>query len=91
MKTICEVQLAGSAEEALCLLKNHHPAVALLDIVLPGINGLELLLRLKKISRDTEVLMMTSQSSAETALKAVRQGAFDYLEKPFADLESVWS
>ena len=82
--------MAGSAEEALILLKNHRPAVALLDIVLPGMNGLDLLQRLRKISGDTEVLVITSHSSAETALKAVRLGAFDYLEKPFDDLNDVW-
>lgn len=87
----CEVRTAGSAEESLDLLDGWVPSVALLDVVLPGMNGIQLLEHIRQRSRDTEVLMMTSHSSAETAVKALQCGAHDYLEKPFDDLDEVWT
>jgi signal transduction histidine kinase/DNA-binding response OmpR family regulator len=86
----CETREAGSAEEGLTLVPDFKPAVAMLDIVLPGMNGLDLLAEIKKISADTEVVMMTSHSSAETALRAIKQGAYTYLQKPFEDLDEIW-
>ena len=86
----CETRAAGSAEEAIAVLPNYIPDVALLDIVLPGKSGLELLAHLKKMSPDTEVVMITSHASAETALQATREGAYAYLRKPFEDLEEIW-
>src|SRR5882724_9906367 len=79
----CEVREAATAEDGLALLAEFSPDVALLDIVLPGRNGLELLKEIKQRSPDTEVVMMTSHSSAETALRAIREGAYSYLQKPF--------
>ncbi len=79
---------AGSAPEALPLLEGPPFAAALLDIVLPGMNGLELLGRLKQKSPDTEVLIMTSHASVETAIEAIRKGAYDYFHKPF-ELDDV--
>ena len=84
-----DVREAGSAEEALLLLDDWEPAVALLDIILPGRNGLELLRDTKAKYPHTEVVMMTSTTSASTALEAIREGANDYLKKPFA-LDEVW-
>ncbi len=86
----CETRAAGSAEEALSLLSGFVPSVALLDIVLPGKNGLDLLADIKKMSPDTEVIMMTSHASAESALRAIKEGAYTYLRKPFEDLDEIW-
>ena len=87
----CEVRVAESAEKGLAMLWNFNPAVAILDIVLPGMDGLQLLTEVKRISPDTEVVVITSQSTSARARQAIKSGAFDYMEKPFADLESVWT
>lgn len=79
---------AGSAQEALPLVDGPPLAAALLDVVLPGMSGLDLLERLKQKSPDTEVLIMTSHASVETAIEAIRKGAYDYLHKPF-ELDEV--
>ncbi len=86
----CETREAGSAEEALAHLPGFVPAVALLDIVLPGMNGLDLLAEIKRMSPDTEVIMITSHASAESALRALKEGAYAYLRKPFEDLDEIW-
>src|SRR5438093_13095630 len=86
----CETRAARSAEEAVSLLPDFIPEVALLDIVLPGRSGLDLLDDIKKKSPDTEVVMITSHASAETALRATKEGAYAYLRKPFEDLDEIW-
>lgn len=86
----CEVHEAGSAEEATPLLDGPPFGVALLDIVLPGINGLSMLAKIKEATPDTEVIMITSHASVDTATEAIRSGAYDYLIKPFNDLEVIW-
>ena len=86
----CEVRVAQSAEAGLAMLKRFDPAVAIVDIVLPGMDGLEFLSQIKQASPDTEVLIITGHTSAERAFKAIRQGAYDYLEKPFHKIEDVW-
>ncbi len=87
----CEAMEAATAEDGLALLADFAPDVALLDIVLPGRNGLELLKEIKQRSPDTEVVMMTSHASAETALRAIREGAYSYLQKPFENLDEIWT
>src|SRR5712692_668561 len=86
----CEPREAASAEEALDLLPGFAPAVALLDIVLPGKNGLDLMGDIKRMLPDTEVVMMTSHASPESALRATKEGAYAYLRKPFEDLDEIW-
>ncbi|MDH3463642.1 MAG: response regulator, partial [Acidimicrobiia bacterium] len=86
----CDVRVAASAEEALAVLAEWEPEVALFDIVLPGKNGIALLGEVKQSHPDIEVLMMTSKASAETAVKSLRLGASDYVNKPF-DLQEVWA
>ncbi len=83
-----EVVAAGSAEEGLARLAETPFDLALVDIILPGINGIELLRRIKEVSCDTEVIVMTSQASLDTAVNALRHGAYDYFHKPF-DLDMV--
>jgi len=85
----CEIREAESAEAALPLLESWLPDVALIDIVLPGMDGIQLLTEIKRRHADSEVLVMTSNASAATALQAIRLGARDYLQKPF-DLKDVW-
>ena len=63
--------------------------VALLDIKMPQLSGLELLNAVKHRRPEVEVIMMTGHATVETALAAVRAGAYDYLTKPFDDVEVV--
>jgi signal transduction histidine kinase/CheY-like chemotaxis protein len=86
-----EVREACSAEEALALVADWEPHVALVDLVLPGKNGIQLLTELKQVYPDAEVMVMTGDASADTALLAMRRGAHDYLQKPFENLKDVWS
>ncbi len=80
---------AGSGEEAAALAAQNRYDVALLDLHLPGITGIELLAQLKDAQPELEALLLTAHGSIETAIQAMRQGAYDYLTKPFhlAELE----
>jgi two-component system, NtrC family, response regulator AtoC len=80
---------AASGEEALAKAKEERFDVALLDLHLPGMSGLDLLGHLKEQQPDLEAILLTAHSSVETAIQAMKQGAYDYLKKPFqlAELE----
>src|SRR5579864_6445983 len=84
-----EVTAAASGEDALNKAAQVRFDVALLDLHLPGISGIDLLAKLKEQQPELEALMLTAHSSIETAVEAMRRGAYDYLTKPFriADLE----
>jgi DNA-binding NtrC family response regulator len=77
------VAAAGSAEEALPRIERTPFDVALFDLHLPGMSGLDLLARFKEAQPDAEVLLLTAHGSIETAIRAMRGGAYDYLTKPF--------
>ncbi|MBI2807093.1 MAG: sigma-54-dependent Fis family transcriptional regulator [Planctomycetes bacterium] len=76
------VSVAGSAEEGLALASATRFDLVLCDIQLPGIDGLEFLDRLLKISPDTFVILITAYGTVETAVAAFQRGAHDYLMKP---------
>jgi len=78
-----EVCTAGTGEDALRLAREEQPDLVLLDYHLPGINGLEVLQRLKEIDDDILVIMVTAQGGLETAVNTMRHGAYDYINKPF--------
>jgi DNA-binding NtrC family response regulator len=84
-----EVTAAASGEDALDKAAHARFDVALLDLHLPGINGIDVLTKLKEQQPELEALMLTAHSSVETAVEAMRRGAYDYLTKPFRvpDLE----
>lgn len=73
---------AESAEDGLRLIGASRPDIVLLDYQLPGMNGLELLARLKDSGADLKVVMLTGQGSVEVAVEAMRLGATDFLPKP---------
>jgi DNA-binding NtrC family response regulator len=77
-----EVETAASGEEALDLVETQHPAVVVTDLVLPEMDGLTLLQKLKETGRPPIVLLVTGHGTVETAVEAMRHGAFDYLTKP---------
>jgi DNA-binding NtrC family response regulator len=78
-----EVCTAGTGEDALRLARDEQPELVLLDYHLPGINGLEVLQRLKELDEDIIVIMVTAQGGLETAVNTMRHGAYDYINKPF--------
>ncbi len=77
------VTLAVDGANAVSLVEAHSYDVILLDLKMPGMDGLETMRRIKEISPDAEVLMMTAYASVDTAVQAMKEGAFDYLVKPF--------
>src|SRR5262245_1379364 len=77
-----EVRAAESAEEGLKLLKSYPPQVLLLDVMLPGVSGLDLFDRVRKIDERVPVIFMTASGESDTAIEAMKLGALDYLMKP---------
>jgi len=82
------VQAVASGEEGLALIKRENFDVILLDIWLEGLDGLEVLKKLKEEEEKAQVIMITGHGSVETAVRAIKQGAYDFLEKPLS-LEKV--
>jgi len=78
-----EVFTAGSGEDALKIFAEEKPDLTLLDIVLPGIDGVEVLRRMKQSNPSAIVLMMSAYHMVDRAVEAMKLGAFDYLIKPF--------
>ncbi|MDH3956135.1 MAG: sigma-54 dependent transcriptional regulator, partial [Desulfobacteraceae bacterium] len=77
------VETAGSGPEALERMQQKPCDVYLVDIKMPGMDGLELLARLKERQPDVDVIMITAHGSIQTAVEAMKRGACDYLCKPF--------
>ncbi|MGD8833933.1 MAG: sigma-54 dependent transcriptional regulator [Desulfobacteraceae bacterium] len=79
-----EVTTAGNGYEALQKIETDVPDLILLDIWMPGIDGLETLQEIKKHHPHTQVVMITGHGSIETAVQATKLGAFDFIEKPLS-------
>ena len=77
------VAVAEDAKKALTFLEAESFDIVLADIKMPGMDGLEMLSRIKTIRKDTIVIMMTAFATVETAVQALKDGAFDYVTKPF--------
>ena len=94
-ETICEalaawlskagyhVETAQSGPAALACLEHKHYELYLLDIKMPGMDGIELLARIRELQPDATVIMMTAHGSIQTAVEAMKRGAVEYLCKPF--------
>lgn len=78
-----EVQTASSGEEALHILEREDFEIVLTDLVMPGIDGTELVSRIKERLPDQEIVMVTGVVDVKTAVEAMKQGATDYILKPF--------
>jgi len=78
-----DVETAFSAEEGLELFAESPTDIVLSDLKMPGMSGIELLGKVKDISPNTQVVIITAYGNFETAVEAVRLGAFDYIQKPF--------
>ncbi|MGH7341926.1 MAG: sigma-54-dependent transcriptional regulator, partial [Candidatus Rokuibacteriota bacterium] len=78
------VATAGSGEEALTRVEEEDFDIIVTDIVMPGLDGLEVLERSRVLNPRAAVIVMTAYAALETAIAALRRGAADYLEKPFS-------
>ena len=78
-----EVGLAAGGREAIDMVRDEPWEVILLDLKMPGMDGLETLKHLKEVRPEAEILMMTAYATVDTAVQAMKEGAFDYLVKPF--------
>jgi signal transduction histidine kinase/DNA-binding response OmpR family regulator len=83
------LSLAASGEEAVRRLPEFHPDMILTDLNLPGLSGLEVMRAAKAVDPEVCVVVVTGYASASTAIDALRQGAYDYVTKPF-DLDDVF-
>src|SRR4030066_1154221 len=79
-----QVARAKSGEEAIKVFQHEEPDITLLDIWMPGMDGIEVLKRLKGISPDCQVIMISGHATISTAMTAVKLGAFDFIEKPLS-------
>jgi len=79
-----KVVTARSGEEAIGVFEREKPDVTLLDIWMPGMDGMEALKRLKWMAPDCQVIMISGHATISTAMTAVRLGAFDFIEKPLS-------
>lgn len=82
-----DVSTAVSGEEAIRMFRVYDPTLVLLDLAMPGMNGIETLERMKQIKPDVSVIMLSAQSSPELIFKASKLGADDYIAKPFEPKE----
>ena len=77
------VRFAATGPDAIAELKESPVDAVILDLMLPGMSGLEVLDEMKKMDADLPILMLTAQASIESAIAAMKKGAFDYVTKPF--------
>jgi len=80
---------AATGEEALALLEEHPAHIILTDLIMPRMSGLEFLERVKRLLPRAEIAVMTGHGSIETAVQAMKLGAYDYISKPFSPLEEL--
>ncbi|MEQ8456242.1 MAG: sigma-54 dependent transcriptional regulator [Sandaracinaceae bacterium] len=83
------VLTAGSGREALDVCRNHRVDVVLTDLMMPGMSGIDLIKALKTVAPDAEVVVMTAYGTIETAVESMREGAYDFVEKPLKRMQIV--
>jgi len=78
-----QVLIAENGPQALEIIEEEKPGIVITDLVMPGMDGIELLKRAKEIQPSIEVIIITAYGSIPTAITAMQEGAYDYIEKPF--------
>ncbi len=84
-----EITLAEDGEDALEKFKRSWHEIVFSDIRMPKMNGIELLAAIKGINANTQFVVMTSHASIDNSIQALKMGAFDYILKPFEDLDVI--
>jgi DNA-binding response OmpR family regulator len=79
-----DVSVVPGGKEALEFLKDNPVDVAILDVRMPGLSGIETLKEMRKRFRDTEVIMLTGHGSVQSGIEGMSHGAYDYVLKPFS-------
>src|SRR5207248_6021857 len=77
-----EVVTAESASEGLALAREHRPDAVVMDIQLPGLTGLEALSQFRELDPHSPVILISGKGTTDTAIEAMKRGAYDYLLKP---------
>lgn len=88
-----KVVTVASGEEAIAEVADHSFDVAVVDLAMPGIDGIETMKQIKKVRPDMEVIMLTGQATVKSGIDAMKHGALDFLEKPVIIndlLEKIW-
>ncbi|GAB4349369.1 MAG: hypothetical protein Kow0099_32410 [Candidatus Abyssubacteria bacterium] len=81
------VDTATSAPDGLQLMEHKKFDIIITDLMMPGIDGLQFIDRIRQVDRDSRIIMITGYATMRTALQALRKGAFDYIAKPFTKEE----
>ena len=84
-----EALAAGDGEMALKMVRSEDPDLLLLDIIMPGMDGMEVLRQAKGLDRELPVVLITGYADVSGAVKAMKAGAYDYLPKPFSNHEVI--
>jgi len=84
-----EALVAEDGEMALKMIRSEDPDLLLLDIIMPGMDGMEVLRQAKDLDRELPVVLITGYADVQGAVKAMKAGAYDYLPKPFNDHEVI--
>ena len=84
-----DVKTSFSGDDALDLIQKHKFDVIVLDVLMPGKDGMETLKEIKKIKPLLQVIMLTGHATVETAIEGMKLGAFDYLMKPTQTMDLV--
>jgi len=83
-----DAETATSGEDALVKMKNRSFDVIILDVMMPGIGGIETLKRIRKENPEVQIIMLTGQGTIDKAVEAMKEGAIEFLEKP-ADIDTL--
>ena len=85
----CRVLTADGGRAALDVCRTHRVHVVLTDLMMPQMNGIDLLKALRAIGSEAEIVVMTAHGTIETAVEAMREGAYDFVEKPLKRMQIV--
>ena len=84
-----EVDLVGRGDEAIEVFRSSQPDLVLLDIMLPGLDGIEVCRELRKQSTQVPIIMLTAKTDTQDVVKGLEAGADDYMDKPFTNPELI--
>jgi two-component system response regulator MtrA len=84
-----EVDLVGRGDEAVEVFRSSQPDLVLLDIMLPGLDGIEVCRELRKLSTQVPIIMLTAKTDTQDVVKGLEAGADDYMDKPFTNPELI--